>query len=93
MGSFSFNSPKMGKSTITVLIALIALYFADPNESCVFFWISVVFALLAAFLHLSVLVKYTLDFIFGDKKNKLMETDYDKILSTVIEVLKATKGK
>ncbi len=88
------KAPTMGKSTITVVIAFVALFFADKDNSCAYYWISVVFAVITSLLHLAVLLKYTWDFICKDvNKEKLSDIDYDKILSGVTEILKATKGK
>lgn len=50
--------PKMSKSIITVVVALIAIGFAEHYDLCTLFWISVVFGVSACAAHLIMLVKY-----------------------------------
>ncbi len=60
--SLGLKPPKMGKSTLTVIFAIVAMGASEYLDLSFTFWFSVVFAVLSSILHLIVLCKYVSDY-------------------------------
>ncbi len=68
--SLGIHPPKLGKSTITVVFAILALGAAEYLNLSFTFWFCAVFAALSSIVHLAVLCKYAYRYKFESRKEK-----------------------
>lgn len=61
-------TPKVSKSNVSLVIAFIAIGFAEKHDLKALFWVSIIFGTAAAAIQIAVLIKYVIDYYKGKDK-------------------------